>query len=138
MDVPLLIKKIEEQSEDFKSRKEYEFADVLRDLATEIKQGKYFGSIYRQFTEWTSDDVTFTDHEKKKLLYLLVKKHPKHQQIASRSFCVRKTIQQLSCGLQTTINKNPSGQHEFHVVINGEHGYNEFGSEKFMELLTHF
>lgn len=138
MDKSLLIKKVEERSATFKSRKEYDSADAFRELAFEIEQGKYYGSIYKQFIEWTSDDVTFTDHEKQKLLYLLVKNHPRPQKLNTRSFCVHKSIQELHCVLQTTINENPRGKDELHVVISGGHGYNEYGTEKFMELLPHF
>ncbi|MEK5586609.1 hypothetical protein MKZ21_30590 [Paenibacillus sp. FSL P2-0536] len=139
MDVSLLIKKVEEQSATFKTLKEYDTADAFRELAVEIEQGKYYGSIYKQFIEWTSDDVCFTDHEKQKILYLLVKKHPRTQQLSSpRSFGVHDSSQKSPCTLQTTINENPDGKDEVHVVINGGHGYNEFGTEKFMELLTRF
>ncbi|SYX83127.1 hypothetical protein [Paenibacillus alvei] len=33
--------------------------------------GDFYGTIYDKFTELTGDDITFTDDEKKKLLYLL-------------------------------------------------------------------
>ncbi|MBT2289684.1 hypothetical protein J7E73_11165 [Paenibacillus albidus] len=131
--------KIEKLSTAFMTKKEYDSAEVLKDLKFEIEQGKYYGSICKQFTEWTGDDVTFTDNEKQKLLYLLVKKHPRRQELNTRSFCVHQNIMELSCVLQTTINENPhTGQDELHVVISGGHGYNEYGTEKFKELLIHF
>lgn len=34
--------------------------------------GDFYGTIYDKFTELTGDDITFTDDEKKKLLYLLI------------------------------------------------------------------
>ncbi|NWL86129.1 hypothetical protein DMN77_00785 [Paenibacillus sp. 79R4] len=59
MDVSLLIKEMERQSEKFKSAKEYDCADALRDLQVKIEHGDFYGTIYNRFTEWTKDDVAF-------------------------------------------------------------------------------
>jgi hypothetical protein len=138
MDVSLLIKEMERRYEEYKSDEDYDSADAIRELKAEIEYGKFQASIYSQFMEWTGDDVTFTEEEKQKLLYLLVKKHHGRHKLSSRSFYVSKIINGKPCILQTTINENPiTKQDEFHLVINGD-GYNEYDTDKFKELLIHF
>lgn len=80
----------------------------------------------------------FPDNEKKKLLYLLIKNHPRRQKLTDCSFCVDRIIEGESCIIQATINKNPNtGEDDFHLVINGD-GYNEYDTDKFKELLIYF
>ncbi|SYX83128.1 protein of unknown function [Paenibacillus alvei] len=48
-------------------------------------------------------------------------------------------IEGETCVHQATVNENPhTRQDEVHVVISGGHGYNEFNSENFIELLFTF
>jgi len=139
MEKSLLINEMERRIGEFKSEKEYDCADALIQLKVQIDQGYFYGTIYDRFTKWTGDDVTFTDDEKKKFLYLLIKNHHKKQYLSERSYCIHRNILEVPCVLQATINKKPhTEQDEVHVVISGGHGYNEYGSDEFKELLIHF
>lgn len=92
-------------------------------------------NIYQLFLERTKG-VEFTDYEKQKVVFQIVKNIPNVQVLndseETQSYATHRQIGLL----QTTYNKYND---TFHTVINlGAGDYNEFGSERFEELLPNF
>lgn len=92
--------------------------------------------VYQLFLERTKG-IEFTDYEKQKVLFQIVKNIPNVQVLndseETQSYATHRQIGLL----QTTYNKYND---TFHTVINlgGPSGYNEFGSKRFEELLPNF
>lgn len=92
-------------------------------------------NIYQLFLERTKG-VEYSDYEKQKVLYQIVKNSSNVQNLndseETKSYATHREIGLL----QTTYHKYND---TFHTVINlGGGDYNEFGTERFKELLPKF
>ncbi len=141
----LLIKEIEDLIIDFKSRgsEYYECVDQFEEIKSRIEIGEFHGTVYDLFTERTKG-VSFSNIEKKKIIYQIILNKPRRQQLAEHSFCVHKTIKGNAYVLQATLRYgvllNNTEVEDIHLVISGggSSNYHEYDCEKFKELFKYF
>lgn len=102
--------------------------DKLPELPTKI-------NVYQLFLERTKG-VEFSDYEKQKILFQIVKNLPNVQVLYNSNETESYATHRQIGLLQTTYHKYDDS---FHTVINlGSGDYNLFGSERFTELLPNF